>query len=191
MSVIVAISIFTIPGLAAKVKDPKCADVTEIKQNFTPEYLAVLDGYNSKGKLLDESYDMNGVLIEANHVKEVCGNSTDKTVANARTETKTRSTKPADSSVVALGAAAIDSANSTSKFNMKNARCKDFISLREEVQPIAAYYVAGKENAGKIKTGDIDEVFLERPIVQLVQDCTAKPEASFYSRAKTWTKAHL
>lgn len=173
--VVSALVLFTIPVFAAKMKDAKCSDVASLKDNVTPEYLAVIDGYDKSGKKVMEEVDMGGLVTESKMVNEQCAKDSSAKLANIRKDIK--SNQP------------ITSTSST--LNPMKAKCKDFVALGEDVQPVAVFWVAGHDKSGKVKSGEIDEEFLERPVTTLVEDCKMNPKASFYDKAKAWFKKTL
>jgi acid stress chaperone HdeA len=167
--------LFSIPAFAINLKDPKCSELTTMKESVTPEYLAVIDGYDKAGKKLGEEVDVEGIVTDAKQVNEKCAGNKSAKIHEVRQDI--RKSQSATASKTTL--------------NPKTAKCQDFLAMSEEIQPVAAYWVAGQTKSGKARTGDIDEVFLERPVATLVEDCKAQPKASFYDRTKTWLKKTL
>lgn len=164
---------------AAKITNPKCQDLNTLQEKFTPEYLAVVDGYDKAGKKTSEEVDMDGIVTASDGVQKECAKSAAKNVSKVRadvakaTQNANVSEKPA------------------SKLNPLKATCQDFLSLDEQYQPVAVYWTAGYSKAGKARKGEVDEEYLERPVVALVEDCKLHPKESFYDRAKTWMSKHL
>ncbi len=159
----------------AKVSHPQCQDVVDIQEKVTPEYLAVLDGYNKAGKEVNE-VDLGGIVSESDKVKKECqSNKTAKVDTVRKNVAKNAAKTPVDSKTVIAPT---------------KAKCEDFLALEERVQPVAAYWVAGHSKSGQVKKGEVDEIFLERPVAALIEECKATPTASFYDKAKAWIKKH-
>lgn len=177
------VSVLASPTWAAKIADPKCNDIITINDKFTPQYVAVIDGYDKNNKKLGEEIDVGGITKESSPLKQACQNQ------------KTKSIKDVRKNVATTAAASTSPAASTSlppKINPVNATCEDFIALGEDYQPVAAFWVAGHNKSGKvIKKGEVTEEFLETPVLTLVEECRKNPKASFYSQAKTWFEKRL
>jgi hypothetical protein len=185
--------IFTIPALAAKVKNPKCKDFVEVQDKYQPEYLAVVDGYNKAGKEVDQVVDMDVLVTQARQVKDECNKNKSEPLARARKNTN-QAIRAKDSSMPATEAArtaATPTRTAMSSLNPRQAKCQDFLVLGEQYQPVAAYWVVGNSKTGSAKNGNVEEEFLERPVATLVQDCQANPTASFYDRAKNWVSKKI
>jgi acid stress chaperone HdeA len=182
--IIVSILLLSLPAFAAKVNNPKCNELSGINEKYTPEYLAVVDGYNKAGKELGSEVDVGGIVTEANNVKEQCDKQKTAKIASVR-KTVAKNTAPKNSLQEDIDR------KSKSTINPKNAKCQDFIALGEAYQPVAAFWVAGHSKTGKIKNGEVDEEFLEQPVATLVEECKAEPTASFYQKTKTWLKKHI
>lgn len=168
------------PAFAAKVKNAKCADVATLNETVTPEYLSVVDGYNKAGKEVAEEVDLGGFVSESKQVSERCAKDHKAKLSAVRDAIQKSPSTSAEASKP-----------SVAKLNPTTARCSDFISLGEEIQPVAVFWVAGHEKAGKLRKGEVTEEFLERPIAELIDDCKSKPTASFYDRAKAWLKRKI
>lgn len=162
-------------AFAAKIKNAKCSDMAKISENVTPQYMAVIDGYDNAGKKIGEEIDMAGIVSESKKVTEQCAKN-----KAAKIETVKKDVK--NTSVASTTAAPL---------NPLNAKCKEFVALGEDVQPVAVFWVAGHNKSGKLKNGEVDEEFLAQPIATLVEECKAKPMASFYDKTKAWLKKHI
>jgi hypothetical protein len=169
----------SIPVWAAKINNPKCKDFVEISDKFTPEYLAVVDGYDKKGRETGDQVDVVGIVTESDKLKEECAKDKTATLKNVRKNLK---------KIAATNPPAV--ANTT-RINPTKAKCSDFIALSEEYQPIAAFWVAGHSKSGKAKSGEVDEEYLEQPVATLIEDCKAAPTASFYEKTKIWLKKKI
>lgn len=162
-------------AFAAKVKDAKCSDLAMMNEKVTPEYLAVIDGYDNSGKKVSEEVDMAGIVTESKEVNQHCATNKSAAIKDVRKQLHAKKTMP----------------STAAKLNPTKAKCQDFVALGEEVQPVAAFWVAGHDKSGKLVEGEVDEAFLDRPILSLVEDCKANPRASFYDRAKAWVDRRL
>jgi acid stress chaperone HdeA len=165
----------SIPAFGAKMKDAKCSDIANLKEVFTPRYLAVIDGYDKAGKKVSEEVDMGDIVTESKKVNEVCGENKSTSIDAIKKDYKASATKNSD----------------TKALNPMNAKCEDFVALSEETQPVAIFWVAGHDKTGKIKNGEIDEEFLSRPIATLIEECKKQPKVSFYEKAKNWLKKRV
>jgi hypothetical protein len=174
----VSLFLLAVPVLAANVKSPQCKDLSGISDKYTPEYLAVVDGYNKAGEKIGTEVDMGGIVTESDGIKTECQKN-----ANQKIDTVQKNMAP-----TATGN--VNTPKTTGTFNPKNAKCEDFVALGEDIQPVATFWVAGHSKSGKIKNGQVDEEFLARPVVSLIEECKAQPKASFYSKAKAWLKKH-
>jgi acid stress chaperone HdeA len=172
----VVMLMFSMPVLAAKIKDAKCSDFAGVNEKVSPEYLAVIDGYNKAGKKVSEEIDIADIVSESKKINEQCAQNKGAKIDKVRKDIKSASSAP-----TAAGAS----------LNPTKATCKDFIALGEELQPVAAFWVAGHDRSGKIKKGEVDEEFLSKPVATLIEDCKAQPTASFYDRTKAWLHTHL
>ena len=166
------------PAFAAQIKNPKCKDFVTVKDQYAPQYLAVVDGYDKAGKKVDESIDMDGMVTQVDQVKQECAKNAKESLAAAR---KNVATMPK-----AATTAPPAKMSGTTSINPAKAQCQEFIALGEQYQPVAAFWVAGHSKTGEAKKGHIDEEYLERPVATLVEDCQSHPTASFYDRAKMW-----
>jgi hypothetical protein len=165
-----------VPAWAAKINNPKCDDIVTINDKFTPEYLAVVDGFSKSDKKQGEDVDVGGIVTESARVKQECQKQKTKVMKAVQKEVAQSPTSP----------------STPSKINPVKANCEEFVALSEEAQPVAAYWVAGYDKSGKIsKNGEVDEEFLRRPVLTLIEECKAHPKASFYSKAKDWFKTHI
>jgi len=173
-----SLAFLPLSALAANVKDAKCSDMAKINERVTPEYLAVVDGYDKAGRIVVEEIDVGDLVRESRQVNAQCARNGTQKIKVVRKDLKRNSTAAA-------------TAAKTQTLNPAKAKCEDFVALGEEVQPLAVYWVAGHAKAGKIKGGEVDEEFLERPIATLVQDCKAQPTASFYDKTKAWFKRSI
>lgn len=172
MAILVSVAM---PAWAAKVKNPNCKEMETVSDQYTPEYMAVVDGYNKAGKAEGEDLDVAGIVTESTQVKEVCNKMKSKSIDSVRKNIAKSDlkNKPATTS--------------KSQINPVKASCEDFLALDTEYQPVAAYWVAGHDKSGKaLKKGEVDEQFLAEPVLTLVEACKANPKASFYSQAKSW-----
>jgi hypothetical protein len=170
------IILMAVPTWAAKVNQPKCDDIVQINDQFTPQYIALVDGYSKAGKKQGEEIDVAGIVTQSAQVKKNCQSQKTKPMASVR--------KDVSKSVAA--------SSTPSKINPVKASCEEFIALGEQYQPVAAFWVAGHDKSGKaVKDGEIDTEFIARPILTLVQDCKENPKSSFYARAKTWLAKRL
>lgn len=167
--------LFSVPAFAAKIKNANCSDMATLNENIAPQYLAVIDGYDKAGKKVSEEIDLGGIVSESKKVNAQCVKDKSAKVAAIRKDLKSASVSPATSATI----------------NPTKAKCKDFIALTEEVQPVAVFWVAGHNKSGKLSKGEVDEEFLARPIATLVEDCKTQPAASFYDKAKAWFKKHI
>jgi hypothetical protein len=182
--IIIPILLMSLPVFAAKVSNPKCSELSGINEKFTPEYLAVVDGYNKAGKEVGSEVDVGGIVTESNNVKEQCDKQkTTKIAAVRKTVAKNSDAKNTLQQDIDRKPKAV--------INPIKAKCEDFLALGEVYQPVAAYWVAGHSKSGKIKNGEVDEEYLEIPVVTLIEDCKAEPTASFYQKTKTWLKKHI
>lgn len=185
---VASITLSSMVVLAAKVSDPKCKDFVEVKEKFTPEYMAFVDGYDKRGKTPEDHIDVAGIVTESAKVKEECIKDKNAKLETVRKNVKEVVTKTIPPKNTLQGD--IDR-KSGANFNPIKANCTDFISLGEEYQPVAAFWVAGHTKSGKITNGEIDGEYLERPVATLVQECREQPTASFYDKAKVWFKNHI
>jgi hypothetical protein len=163
--------------MAEKINNAKCSDITsKTNQNVTPEYIAETEGYNAAGQKVSEEIDMGEFLDRSKQVNQQCAKD-----QNAKIDLSKK------------GSPEKSMSNNVGKktLNPNKAKCKDFLELDEAVQPVAVYWLAGNNKSGKLKTGEMDEMFLEQPVVDLVEDCKSHPTASFYSRTKAWIKKHV
>lgn len=167
-----ALVLLSLPTFAAKIKNANCSDVTSINENVQPQYLAVIDGYDKTGKKVSEEIDMSGIVADSKNINAQCAKDKTTKIDSLRSDLKT------------------NTASSTA-INPTKAKCKDFVELGTEVQPVAVFWVAGHEGGGKLKKGEVDEEFLTQPIATLVEDCRTHPTASFYDRTKAWLKKRL
>ena len=164
-------------AMAAKINEATCSDIaSKTNKTVTPQYIAETEGFNAKGKEVFDEIDVNDIVSQAKQVDAQCAKDLSARVATVR---KTP----------------VKVVSSNSKYmniNPMKSKCKDFVELDEEVQPVAVYWVAGHDKSGKLKkSGEFDEVFLEQPITDLVQECKSHPTASFYSKTKAWVKKHV
>ena len=162
-------------AFAAQIKNAKCSDMAKLNENITPQYMAVIDGYDKAGKKVSEEIDMAGIVSESKKVTEQCAKHKSSKIDNVKKDLK-------NSSAASATAAPL---------NPLKAKCKDFVALGEDVQPVAVFWIAGHDKSGKLKDGEVDEEFLAQPIATLVEDCKAKPMASFYDKTKAWIKKHI
>jgi hypothetical protein len=177
MAILVSVAM---PTWAAKIKNPKCEEITTVKDQYTPEYMAVVDGYNKAGKKEGEVLDVSGIVTESTQVKEVCNKMKSKSIDSVRKDVAKKDMKNKTTK------------NMNSEINPVKATCEEFLALDTEYQPVAAYWVAGHDKSGKtIKSGEVDEAFLAEPVLALVEECRANPKASFYSQAKSWFSKRL
>jgi hypothetical protein len=161
---------------AAKINNPKCNEVSNISDKFVPQYLAVVDGYSKSGGVTGEEVDIAGIVRNSTMVKQECGKQKAKALRSVQMDL----------------AKSASSASTPATINPVKANCAEFIALSEEYQPVAVFWAAGHDAAGRsIRGGVVDEEFLGRPILTLVEDCKANPKASFYSKAKSWFAKRL
>jgi hypothetical protein len=169
--------LFALPSMGEKINDAKCSDlVSKTNQNVTPEYIAETEGYNAAGQKVSEEIDMGEYINRSKQINDQCAK--DKTAKVDLTKKGPVETSMADNTGKKM-------------LNPTKAKCKDFLELDEAVQPVAVYWVAGNNKSGKLKNGEMDEMFLEQPVVDLVRDCKSHPKASFYARTKAWVKHHV
>lgn len=167
----------SLPVFAAKVSKPKCEDVVQINDKFTPEYMAVVDGYNKSGKDVGE-VDIGGIVTESESVKKECAKNTKISMTTVRKNiAKTLEKKEAKTP--------------ESMLSPTKAKCSEFLALDDRLQPVAAYWVAGHSKSGEVKNGEVDEVFLDQPVTTLVEECRSAPTASFYDKTKIWIKKRI
>jgi hypothetical protein len=169
----------TLSAFAVQVKNPKCSEFAKVEDKYTPEYLAVVDGYNHAGKEVVDEVDMGGIITESSSVKDQCKAKKSAKVDTVRKEISKSNPKP-ESPMTKVAS-----------ISPAKAKCQDFVNLGEEFQPIAAYWVAGHSKSGKIRNGEVDEEFLARPVMTLVEECKAEPTASFYDKTKRWMKRKI
>jgi hypothetical protein len=62
--------------------------------------------------------------------------------------------------------------------------CEEFLSLSSDVQPEAAYFLAGYDRASKTDVAVAGEVDLERDVAVLVDECKPTPKESLWARIK-------
>lgn len=182
MFLLSAVLLFVTHSHAAVISDPKCKDLEQVKAGFTPQYLAVIDGFNKNGKEVADEVDVAGIVTESNKVTTACAKNKSAKVKQVRMDLKSAEAK--NSSTIA----AVPTSPNKKLLNLNKAKCSEFIALGEELQPVAAYWVAGNTKKGHKHSGEIDEMLLERPVATLVEECTSNPTASFYEKAKTWFK---
>ncbi len=174
--------LMALPLHAAKLTNSTCKDVKNLNDKAMPEYLAVVDGYDKAGKKDFEEIDMVGIMNDATKVKEACANGEDAKIKDIRKTTTATTTAATTAS---------PSTTTPKHFNPKNSKCEDFVALNEMYQPVAAYWVLGNSKDSKVKKGDLDEVYLEQPVMTLVEECRKQPKASFFSKAKSWFHKHV
>jgi hypothetical protein len=164
-------------ALAAKINEATCSDIaTKTHKTVTPQYIAETEGFNAKGKEVFDEIDTSDIVSRANQVDAQCAKDLSAKVATVSKNQK--------NTLAANG--------KPTKINPLKSKCKEFVELDEEVQPLAVYWVAGHDKSGKLrKGGEFDEVFLEQPITELVQECKSHPSASFYAKTKNWVKKHI
>ena len=172
---ITALFLSSIPAFSAKVRDAKCSDIAPGNEKITPQFLAVIDGYDKAGKKVSEEIDMENIVTDSKKVNAECAKDRTAKIDSIRKEI--RNSK-------------VQNTAKTAAINPMKAKCEDFLLLGEEVQPVAAFWVAGHDKSGKLKKGEIDEEFLARPIVTLIEECKARPKTSFYEKTKAWIKKH-
>ena len=174
------------PSWGAMVNNPNCQDLVEVNDKFTPEYMAVLDGYSRRKVMTNEQLDIAGLVTESGKVKDQCAKDKTAKIQDVRKKIETAKTNaPANTLQEDIDR------KPKSTINPTKAKCSDFIALDEQYQPVAAYWVAGHTKAGKVSDGQIDEVYLEQPVTTLIEESKAQPTASFYQNTKTWFKKHI
>jgi len=62
--------------------------------------------------------------------------------------------------------------------------CEDYLALGSDVQPEAAYFLAGYNRARKTEVGASGEVDLETDVAVLVQECKPTPKESLWAKIK-------
>ena len=62
--------------------------------------------------------------------------------------------------------------------------CEDYLALGSDVQPEAAYFLAGYDRAKKTEVGGAGEVDLETDVAVLVQECRPTPKESLWAKIK-------
>src|SRR5262245_16648860 len=62
--------------------------------------------------------------------------------------------------------------------------CEDYLALSSDVQPEAAYFLAGYNRAAKSEINAAGEVDLETDTAVLVQECKPAPKESLWARIK-------
>jgi len=176
-TLIIPLILLTTPVMAAKINEATCSDITsKTNKNITPEYIAETEGFNSRGKEVFDEIDTADIISQAKQVDAQCAKDLSAKVEVVR--------KNAPKSLA--------SSDLHKKINPLKSKCQDFVELDEVLQPVAVYWVAGRDKSGKLeKGGEFDEEFLEQPVIDLVQDCKAHPKAPFYAKAKAWVKKHI
>jgi hypothetical protein len=185
IQIMIPVMLISAPVFAANVSNPKCSEMGKISDQYTPAYLAVVDGYNEKGKEVTSEVDMGGIVNESPSVKQSCNG---KKTADIKSVRKDAGMGAKNSTAHTASTVPV---NSKSTINPLKATCQDFVNLDEVYQPLATFWVAGHTRAGKIKNREVDEEFLATPVVSLIQECKAKPTASFYDKTKIWLKKHV
>ena len=172
--IICALTFISVPALASKINDAQCSDIVGTTGDMIPRYFAIVDGYNKAGKKVSEEVDMGGIVSESKKVSDQCDKDKTAKIDQVRKNIETT---------------AVTKTSET--MNPTKAKCKDFIALGADVQPVAAYWIAGHDKAGKLKEGVVEEEFLARPMFTLIEDCKNQPTASFYDRTKAWLKKRI
>lgn len=162
-------------AFAAKIKNANCSDMAKVSESVTPQYMAVIDGYDKAGKKVSEEVDMAGIVSDSKKVKEQCAKNKSAKLDAVKKDVKSTAETPTVAATL----------------NPLNAKCREFVALGEDVRPVAVFWVAGHDKSGKLKKGEVDEEFLAQPIATLVEDCKSQPTASFYDRTKAWLKKHI
>jgi len=173
------VSLFALPLFAAKITNPGCSDLNRVTDQLTPEYMAVIDGYDKSGKKVGEEVDFGEIVRQTTGVKKECLTKTEEPLKEAKRQVLKSPNQ--------LKSASTDQA----RLNPVTAKCEDFLALSETYQPVAVFWTVGHTKSGKVKDGEMDEAILSRPVATLVEDCKANPKTSFYARAKTWIKKTL
>ena len=62
--------------------------------------------------------------------------------------------------------------------------CEDYLALGSDVQPEAAYFLAGYDRASKTEVGAAGEVEMETDVAVLVQECKPTPKESLWAKIK-------
>jgi hypothetical protein len=72
------------------------------------------------------------------------------------------------------------------KFKPKQISCEEFLTLDEQVQPRAVYYVAGYNSAGNLTADEVETDVLVKPVaVGVLEDCKKEPKATLWSKIKS------
>ena len=178
--ILIAVLCFTSSLVFAKkakdnTSDKNCKEFLDVKDEFSPRYMAVIDGMSKSGKKTMEEVDVEGMVTETASVKEVCKTNKTKPLAKVRDHVATN-----------------NKGVNKKKFQPMKSKCADFLVLGEDVQPLAAFWVAGYDKTAKApEQGAVFEEFISSPIVSLIEECKKEPKASFYAKAKNWVKKHI
>jgi hypothetical protein len=62
--------------------------------------------------------------------------------------------------------------------------CEEYMALGSDVQPEAAYFLAGYNRAAKTDVGAVGEVDMETDVAVLVQECKPTPKESLWAKIK-------
>jgi HdeA/HdeB family len=62
--------------------------------------------------------------------------------------------------------------------------CEDYVALGSDVQPEAAYFLAGYNRAKKAEVAAAGEVDMETDVALLVQECKPTPKESLWAKIK-------
>ena len=158
------------PVVAAPMTNVTCKDYVEVTDNYRPQYLATIEGYDQSGKKVSEAVDLGGIVTESRSLVNKCRQMPTAKVHDVKSKHK---------------------ANSGKKFNVTKSTCRDFIVLGEDVQPVAAYYALGYDKTGKLQGGIIETGYVQSPIADLVEVCKKEPKASFMTKAREWFRRHI
>jgi hypothetical protein len=162
----IALALLALPSgaLAALKKDPTKITCEEFAAS-TPEsqsrVAAYLDGYSKGGKKLEELGELE-VDRELDVLVVSCTQAPKLTLWQ-KLEMK------------------IPGGKKRVKIPMT---CEEFLSLSSDVQPEAAYFLAGYDRASKTAVAAAGEIDLERDVAVLVEECKPAPKESLWARIK-------
>jgi hypothetical protein len=134
------VALLSMSAHAVKIKDADCADLNSFNQSVVPEYLAVINGYNQSGKNAMEESDMEGISAETRSIVKQCSTNKQARIRDLRTAPTTTKTSYANKE----------------NFNPLKAKCSQFLSLPKEVQPIAVFWIAGREKPDALRNGQVN-----------------------------------
>ena len=166
-------------ALAAKINQATCSDLRlRNHKTVTPQYLAEIEGFNKNGKQVYDEIDTENIMNKSENIDIECAKDL---FANVNT---VRKASQAPSSALQG-----KKKYSNTKIRPLQSNCEGFLKLDEELRPLAVHWIAGHEKFGKLSRHDeFDVTFLELPVSDLVAQCRAQPNSSFFSQTKAWLK---